>query len=124
MKSIKKQIGGMYSTLFLLLAIGCGVLLTLTVAPVYMNEAKAYKIVSQVAAQPGSAKASKHELHRSLQKRWDVDDVTHLKVKQIKLTKKKTGKELAYSYEVRKHLFANWDLVLTFDKNFPLTSGV
>ncbi|MGJ8670956.1 MAG: DUF4845 domain-containing protein [Oceanococcus sp.] len=123
MKSIKKQIGGMYNTLFLLAVIGGGALLALSVAPVYMNEAKANKIVSQVAAQPGSAKASLLEIRNALQRRWDVDDVTELKVKDVKLKKTKQGKLLAYKYEVRKHLFANWDLVLTFDKSFSLNKS-
>ena len=123
MKSLNKQIGGMYNTLFILFCLGGGALLTMTVAPIYMNEAKANKIVSQVSAQPGSGKASTSELRQSMQRRWDVDDVKYLTVKDVKLKKTKQGKLLAYKYEVRKHLFANWDLVLTFDKSFPLNSG-
>ena len=123
MKSIRRQIGGMYNTLFLLAVIGGAALLTLTVAPVYMNEAKAHKIVSQTAARPDSAKASPAQMRRALQNRWDVDDVQYLLVKDVKTKKTKQGKLLAYNYEVRKHLFANWDLVLTFDKSFPLSSG-
>ena len=124
MKSIKNQIGGMYSTLFLLMCIGAIVLLGLTVVPVYMNEAKAVKIVSQVAAQPSTGKASQSEIYNTLYKRWTVDDVTHLDPKKVKLNKTKTGKTLSYEYEVRKPLFANWDLVLTFKKDFDVAPGV
>ncbi len=120
MKSIKKQIGGMYNTLFLLACLGSAALLTMTVAPVYMNEAKASNIVAQVAAQPGSAKASPAQLRKAIQSRWDIDDVKYLPPQDVKLKKTKQGKLLAYNYEVRKHLFVNLDLVLTFDKSFAL----
>lgn len=123
MTSIKRQIGGLYSTMFLLAAIGGAALLMLTVLPIYMDEAKAAKIVSQVAVSSQNANLPITEIRRTLQRRWDVDDVKNLKVKDVKLVKDKSGKALAYNYEVRTHLFANWDLVLTFDKRFQMAAG-
>lgn len=121
MQSRKKQIGGMYNTLFLLLCIGAVVLLTLAVAPVYMNEGKLNKIVSQVAAQSGSATASKAELRQVMKKRWSIDDVQHVSPEDISFKKTKNGKTMSYDYEVRIPLFANWDLVLSFSDSFPLS---
>ena len=124
MKAMKtKQIGGMYNTMFLLACLCSAALLTMLVAPIYMNEAKAQKIVAQLAEQPGSAKVAPIQMRKALQRRWDVDDVKYLQVKDVKLKKTKQGKLLAYNYEVRKKLFANWDLVLTFEKSFELNKG-
>lgn len=123
MISKQRQVGGMYNVIFMLAVIGGGALLAMVVAPIYMNEAKATKIVSQVSKSPQNYQLSKYELHKSLQRRWDVDDVKHLAVKEVKLKKTKNGKALAYDYEVRSHLFANWELVLTFNKEFPMSKG-
>ncbi len=123
MKSIKRQIGGFYSTSFLLIFLGASALLTMQVLPVYLNEGKASKIVGQVAASSQNYNASMIQIRNSLKKRWDIDDVKYLDEKDVKLVKTKTGKQLAYKYEVRVHLFANWDLLLTFDKSYPMTRG-
>ena len=123
MISKQRQIGGMYNVIFMLAVIGGGALLAMVVAPVYMNEAKATKIMSQVSKSPQNYQRSQYELHKTLQRRWDVDDVKHLTAKDVKLKKTKSGKVLAYDYEVRSHLFANWELVLTFDKEFPMAKG-
>ncbi len=123
MTTMKRQAGGMYNVMFLLAVIGGGALLAMVIAPIYMNEAKATKIVSQTAKSPQNYELSQFELRKSLQRRWDVDDVKHLKVADVKIKKNKGGKALAYKYEVREHLFANWDLVLTFDKEYPMVRG-
>ncbi|ORE86971.1 hypothetical protein ATO7_08027 [Oceanococcus atlanticus] len=120
---MKRQAGGMYNVMFLLAVIGGGALLAMVIAPIYMNEAKATKIVSQTAKSPQNYELSQFELRKGLQRRWDVDDVKHLKVNDVKIKKSKNGKALAYKYEVREHLFANWDLVLTFDKEYPMVRG-
>lgn len=123
MTTMKRQAGGMYNVMFLLAVIGGGALLAMVIAPIYMNEAKATKIVSQTAKSPQNYELSQFELRKGLQRRWDVDDVKHLKVNDVKIKKSKNGKALAYKYEVREHLFANWDLVLTFDKEYPMVRG-
>ncbi len=123
MISKQRQVGGMYNVIFMLAVIGGGALLAMVIAPVYMNEAKATKIVSQVSKSPQNYERSQYELHKTLQRRWDVDDVKHLAAKDVKLKKTKGGKALAYKYEVRSHLFANWELVLTFDKQYPMSKG-
>ncbi len=123
MNSIKRQIGGFYNTAFLLLCLGGAVLLTLNIGPVYMNEGKAAKIVSQVASQPTTAKASIQQIRSTLQKRWNVDDVKHLDYKEVKLKKSKTGKSLYYKYEVRKPLFSGISIVVSFEKDYPIARG-
>ncbi len=123
MKSIKRQIGGFYSTSFMLIMLGAGALLAMQVAPIYLDEGKASKIVGQTAASSQNYNASIVEIRKTLEKRWYIDSVKNLKSKDVKLVKTKTGKHLAYKYEVRVNLFANWDLVLTFDKSYPMTRG-
>lgn len=123
MNSIKRQIGGFYNVVFMLILIGSAALLTMKVAPIYMDEGKASTIVGQTASSSQLYNASIIDIRRTLQKRWDIDDVKNLKVKDVKQVKNKEGKHLAYKYEVRVNLFANWDLVLTFDKSYPMARG-
>ncbi len=123
MKSINGQRGGFYNLMFILAVLGSGVMLTLTVLPIYLDEAKTTKIVSQVASSPQYSRLTLPQLRSTLQKRWDVDDVKNLKVKEVKQTKVKGVKSLSYKYEVRRNLFANWDLVISFEKSFPMASS-
>ena len=124
MNTRTRQIGGMYNTLFLLLCIGGSALLTLTIAPVYMNEGKVAKIVGQTAASPQYYNQNIASIRSTLAKRWDVDAVKEVDYKEVKLVQSKNGgKALAYKYEVRKHIFSNIDLVLTFDKSYPMARG-
>ncbi len=96
MTTMKRQAGGMYNVMFLLAVIGGGALLAMVIAPIYMNEAKATKIVSQTAKSPQNYELSQFELRKGLQRRWDVDDVKHLKENDVKIKKSKNGKAMAY----------------------------
>lgn len=123
MQTKTRQIGGIYNTAFLLFTIGVAALLVLTLAPIYMDEAKAAKIVSQTASSPQYYNQSILQIRKTLSKRWDIDAVKNLDVKDVKLKKDKNGKALAYSYEVRASLFANIELVVVFDKQFQMARG-
>lgn len=120
MNTPRKQVGGTYSLAFTLGMVAILGFVGLKVVPIYLNEQKATTIVGQTASNPSNRESSIAVLRRSMQKRWDVDDVKYLKTKDVKLVKGKTGHALAYKYEVRTDLFANWALVLSFDKEFPM----
>lgn len=116
-----RQRGGVYGTIFLVALFAGAALLGLKVIPIYLNQGKIETAVSNVAAAPQYAKASPYEIRRALEKRWDVDDVKYLELEDIKIDRTNLGnRALAYKYEVRQTLFLNWDLVLTFEKKYPL----
>lgn len=123
MQTRTRQIGGIYNTGFLLLTIGALALLVLKLTPIYLDETKARKIVSQTATSPQNYNQSIAQIRYSLQKRWDIDAVQHLSVNQVKMVKGASGKSLAYKYEVRTELFGNIDLVVNFDRQFPMARG-
>ncbi len=123
MQNRTRQIGGIYGTGFMLLMLACAALLVMKLAPIYMDEAKAAKIVAQVADSSSNANLGIAEIRKVLDKRWNVDSVQNLKVKEVKMRKSGSGKSLAYKYEVRESLVANIDIVLKFEKEFAMRRG-
>jgi hypothetical protein len=112
----RKQQGSLYSKAFMAFVIGAAVLVGLKAFPIYMNELKVQSAMSGVAGAPeAQGNVSIGTLRQMLQRRWDVDDVKHLKVGDIKFVKTKAGRVMRYEYEVRTDLFANWALVIRFE---------
>ena len=117
----RRQFGGVYNTMFILGAIGLAAMIGIKVTPIYLNQMKVEAAVKQISESPQYSKATPLDIRKALQRRWDVEDVRHLAVKDIKLVKIKSGRALRYKYEVRDHLVANWDLVLTFEDEKEIT---
>ncbi len=115
MRSFRRQRGGIYNTMFILGCIGLASMIGLKVLPIYLNHMKVEGAVEQICVSPKYRNATVVTIRKDLQKRWDVEDVQHLKVSDIKLIKLKTGgRALRFDYEVRTNLFSNWDLILWF----------
>lgn len=124
MQTPKNQVGGMYNTIFLIAVFAASALLAMRTIPIYINQNKVHSAVSAVAEAPQFAKASPAQIQDALQRRWDVDDTQYLEIKNIKIDRTKLGgRALSYKYEVRQTLFANWDLVITFEKLYPMFSS-
>lgn len=121
----RSQTGSMYSTLFLIAMVGTLVLVGFRVFPIYMNEMKIQSAISAIAKSPEASESNMtvQSLRKLLRARWDIDDIEHLKVGDIKFLKTKQGKVMRYDYEVRTELFANWSLVLQFDDELSLGGG-
>ncbi len=121
MRSMRKQQGGIYGVLFVLGVLGIVVMITLKVLPIYLNQMKIAGAVKQIADSPQYTAATVRDIRRDMQKRWDIEDVKHLTVKDVKIIKGKNGRALKYDYEVRVNLVANWDLVLWFKDQLPMS---
>jgi len=89
--------------------------------PLYMNELKVAKVVKGAATE-GTMDAA--ELRKSLQRRWDIDDITIITPKDIFIERGQNGGgALSYRYEARTHLFYNVDLVLAFEGRAPVKAN-
>lgn len=83
--------------------------------PIYLNHGQAVKAIKSVASDPSNANASVAELRRSLQRRWDIDYISRLEPKDIKVKRLPSGQRaLVYEYEAREHLFYNISIVVEF----------
>lgn len=114
---------GLWGWLFVLGMLGIIGMVTLQLIPMYLNEMAIQKVVTTVANETGSASLPPAELRRALQTRWDVDDITSLETKDIKIVKMGAGRAMSYEYERRAPLFYNISIVVQFQKTVPLKGG-
>ncbi len=86
--------------------------------PLYTNQLKVARVVKSAASE-GSIDPV--QVRNSLQRRWDIDDITIITPKDILIERDGNGGgALKYDYEARTHLFYNVDLVLHFEGREPV----
>ncbi|MBV60547.1 MAG: DUF4845 domain-containing protein [Nevskiales bacterium] len=105
---------GLWGMLFVFGVIGFVALVTIKCTPIYLAHLEIQTAVNDVADDSSYANASPFEIRRALQRRFDVDDVTQLKTKDIKIQREDNTRVISYDYEVRVALFANLSLVIQF----------
>ncbi|MBR9813271.1 DUF4845 domain-containing protein [bacterium] len=111
----QRQAGlGMWGLMFVFLVIGFVALVTLKCTPIYLNHLKVETAINAVADDTSYSSATPFEIRRALQRRWDVDDVKHLKTKDVKIQRADNTRVLSYDYEVKVPLFANISIVIQF----------
>ncbi|MGV2481526.1 UNVERIFIED_CONTAM: DUF4845 domain-containing protein, partial [Salmonella enterica subsp. enterica serovar Weltevreden] len=60
---------------------------------------------------------------KALQKFWDVDDITRLDYKDVKIKRSDRGRFMVYDYEAKERLFYNIYIVIHFKGEVPLRSA-
>jgi hypothetical protein len=89
--------------------------------PVYMNHFKIKSILHNLASQPSVFEQTSPEIRRSLENRFDIDMVKHLRPWEVKVVGNPGGERaLVAEYEVRVHMFYNVDTVYAFKEEVPL----
>ena len=114
---------GLWGWLFVLGTIGFVAMIVLKLTPIYLSEMAIARVVRQTAQDPGNGSLPLPELRKAMQTRWDVEGITTLEVKDVKLVKFGQGRALSYDYEARAELFYNISLVVHFQNKFPMKGG-
>ena len=78
--------------------------------------------LNEVATQVNSSgsEIDINELRRDIEKRFDIDYISQLEAKDIKITRTDAGMSMGYDYEARANLFANVFVVIHFAEMIPL----
>lgn len=119
-----RQLGlGLWGWIFVLGTIGFVAMIVLKLTPIYLSEMAISRVVRQTAQDPGNGGLPLPELRKAMQTRWDVEGITTLDVKDVKLVKFGQGRALSYDYEARAELFYNISLVVHFQNKFPMKGG-
>jgi hypothetical protein len=101
-------------------------IVTMKVLPIYLNQMKidnAVKSVVKEAKSDGGGQLNIADIQRSLEKRWDIEDVNYLDWHDVRAVNTNRGRVLAYDYEAREHLFYNIFIVVHFEDQIPLPGG-
>lgn len=113
---------GWFGMLLVLGVIAFVAIVVVKCLPIYLNQMKIASSVSKVATDPGNARAEVGELRRDLQRFWDIEDITYLQPRDIKVKRTQTGRYLSYEYEARERLFYNISIVIEFADDVPLAN--
>ena len=101
--------------LFWVLLIGGVVTLGLKLGPYYLQFWTVRSVMDDTARNPEVAAMGRQAIIQTLEKKLYINDVRSVKNENFSFEKTDTGRVLGVHYEVRDHLVANLDVVLTFD---------
>jgi len=91
-------------------------LLTLKLVPPYLNNFKVKSDLANLVKEPGSANLSMPEVVDGLERRFEIDEVSHVHLsKDLKVTAIAGGLSINLAYEVRVPLIYNISAVVDFN---------
>lgn len=113
-----------WQLLFLVFVFGFFGLIGFQTIPVYLDWFSADRNIREVARSGNFNLEDPHSVTLALEKKWDIDYIKYLDYRDIKVVKTVNGPALQYDYEVRKPLFFNVELVMTFQNSISLGKTV
>lgn len=100
----------------ILLILGAGLYAAIRLVPVYLEYTKVARALEQVRDEYSAADANPQLIRRSIEKRWDVEDILSLSWRDVEITKTSEGYDVQATYEVERPFVANVYLLAKFDK--------
>ncbi|MCB1859152.1 MAG: DUF4845 domain-containing protein [Gammaproteobacteria bacterium] len=109
--------------LVILALIGFFSLLTLKLAPIYMEHFSVMTVLSSLKQEPLITQKTVSEVRSIVQKRLKVNGVYDMARDAIKITKEGGVMTVQIVYEVRKNMAANVDVLVSFSDSVELVSN-
>jgi hypothetical protein len=100
----------------ILLILGSALYAGIRLVPVYLDYMKVARALEQVRDEYSAVDTNSQMIRRSLEKRWDVEDITGMAWQDVKITKTSEGFEVHAAYAVERPFVANVYLLTKFDK--------
>jgi hypothetical protein len=116
MKTIQKQQGLTAITMVLILVlIAFFAMIVIRLFPIYMEHFSVVSHLEQLAKDPETKSLTDQEILSVLNKRFDIDDVRHVKKDNIFIERERDKSlTIAIEYEVRTPTIGNVDMVVSF----------
>jgi hypothetical protein len=116
MKLPTKQTGmTAISMLLLLIIAGFFALLVMKMGPVYLENYKVKTVLSALESESMIGKKSISEVRQLIDRRLYINEVRRLTAKDIKVKKADGKLRVEIVYEVREHIAANVDAIMSFE---------
>ena len=114
---LKRQQGmTMIGILFVLALIGVIGYAGMRVLPLYLNYMKVARTLQVTASEYKGENPDAGALSRSLEKHWDIEDITGVDWKDVQISKDDTGVTMHVTYDDAEPFIANVSLLVHFDK--------
>jgi DNA-binding transcriptional ArsR family regulator len=119
--SAKRQQGLTFiSIIFILGFIAFFVLLTLKIAPIYMNHSKVMNALTSLEEMEGVETMSKRELKQNLDKRFGMNYVNHVALDDITILKHDEYLRVDIEYERVEKIIGNLSVLVEFHDFFEM----
>jgi len=114
----QRQRGMTFLGLVTILAIlGAGLYAAIRLVPVYLEYTKVARALEQVRDEHSAIESNPHLIRRSLERRWDVEDIKSIGWQEVEIKKSNEGYDVRAAYEVEEPFVANVFLLAKFDKS-------
>jgi len=100
----------------ILLILGSALYAGIRLVPVYLEYTKVLRALEQVRDEHAAIDTNKALLLRSLERRWDVEDIQRIGWKEIKIEKTASGFDLTADYRAEEPFVANLYLLVKFNR--------
>ena len=104
----------------ILMILGAGLYAGIRLVPVYLEYTKVARALEQVRDENATNDTNSQLIRRSLERRWDVEDISSIGWKEIEIDKTAEGFDMIASYEAEQPFVANVYLLVKFDKTVSI----
>jgi hypothetical protein len=104
----------------ILMILGSALYAGIRLVPVYLEYTKVARSLEQVRDEHAAVETNPALIRRSLERRWDVEDISSIDWKDIEIDRTTAGYDLIASYEAERPFIANVYLLVKFDKTVSI----
>ena len=104
----------------ILLILGSALYAAIRLVPVYLEYTKVARSLEQVRDEHAAIDTNPALIRRSLERRWDVEDISSIGWKEVEITRSTAGYDMVASYEAEQPFVANVYLLVNFDKTVTI----
>ena len=101
----------------ILAVIGIFAIATLRLLPIYLEYYRISSVLTSLAAEKSAGVEGKNEIRQYIEKRFNIDAVTRVKVSDIAVTAQSEHYEVRAKYDARTPFIGNVDFIISFDKS-------
>lgn len=109
------------SGLLILVGLGFVALIALRVVPIYIDYFTVRSTLEGLRKEPEIARMTTFDIHKTIQKRFDIGYVDIVEAKQAKILRQGNERHLELVYEDRRPVIGNVDVIAKFNINIPLS---
>jgi len=100
----------------ILVILGAALYAGIRLVPVFLEYTKVARALEQVRDEYGTVDANPELIRRSLERRWDVEDIGSIGWKEVEIKRTTEGFDMRAAYDVEQPFIANVYLLAKFDK--------
>ena len=95
--------------------LGLFALAIIKMLPVYLEYGKVQSVLGKVESELGGKSPTVEDIYKSLERRFDIEDIRRLKFNEVKVTREARSYRVHAVYEARVYYIGNIYLVAAFD---------